>query len=163
MPGSARAAHRGDMTRVDAPTTAAAAFAAGALLIGLTACAQIADVFHKQHREEFATYDAAAAGWVGVGIPDWIPADATELRNLATTDETVSVIRVTTDSPLAGACAPAPREGLAQLTADWVPNDRPLEEWPDEVERCGPYEVVPMDDGWLGWFQATTPGQTPEG
>lgn len=144
------------MSRFDSATVATAAFATGVALVALTGCAQISDVFSKQHREDFAGYEAAADGWVGVGIPDWIPDDATDLRNAATLDETVSVIRVVTDSDLAGSCEPAPRTGIPQLAVDWS-----TEEWPDEVQRCGDYEVMAMDDGWLGWFQAREPGQTP--
>jgi hypothetical protein len=144
------------MSRLDAATAATTAFAAGVVLIALTGCAQISDVFSKQHREEFATYGAAADGWVGVGIPDWIPDDATGLRNVATTDETVSVIRVVTDSGLAGSCETVARTGIPQLSVDWS-----TEVWPDEVQLCGDYEVMAMDDGWLGCFQAQEPGQTP--
>lgn len=144
------------MSRFDSATVATSAFAAGIVLIVLTGCAQMSDVFGKQHREDFPTYAAAADGWVGVGIPDWIPDDATDLRNIATLDETVSVIRVVTEADLAGTCETAPREGIPQLTADWS-----TDVWPDEVQRCGDYEVMPMDDGWLGWYQADEPGQTP--
>jgi hypothetical protein len=145
------------MSRFDSATVATTAFAAGVVLIALTGCAQMSDVFSKQHREDFPTYAAAADGWVGVGIPDWIPDDATDLRNLATVDETVSVIRVVTEADLAGSCETAAREGIPQLAADWS-----TDVWPDEVQRCGDYEVMPMEDGWLGWFQADEPGQTPD-
>lgn len=145
------------MSRLDPASTAATAFAGGIVLIALAGCAQIGDVFSRQHREDFPTYAAAADGWVGVDIPDWIPADATDLHNVATLDETVAVIRVVTESGLAGSCAPAEREGIPQLVADWS-----TDEWPDEVQRCGDYEVMPMDDGWLGWYQADEPGQKPD-
>ncbi len=144
------------MSRFDSANVATTAFAAGVVLIAVTGCAQISDVFSKQHREVFPTYAAADDGWVGVGIPGWIPDDATDLRNIATVDETVSVIRVVTETDLAGTCETAPREGIPQLTADWS-----TDVWPDEVQRCGDYEVMPMDDGWLGWFLADEPGQTP--
>ena len=144
------------MSRLDSATAATTAFATGIVLIALTGCAQIGDVISKQHREDFPTYEAAADGWVGVDIPDWIPDDATDLRNLATLDETVSVMRVVTDTDLAGSCETAPRTGLPQLAADWS-----TEVWPDDVQRCGDYEVMAMEDGWLGWFEAEEPGQTP--
>lgn len=144
------------MSRLDSASSAAAAFGAGILLVAtLAGCTAIDDVLSRQHREDFDTYDVAAEGWVGVDIPSWIPDDATDLRNLATTDETVAVIRVVSDSPLTD-CEPAERRGLPALAADWS-----TQEWPDEVQRCGDYEVMPMDDGWLGWFNATAPGQTP--
>src|SRR5690606_38180516 len=105
----------------------------------LAGCAAIGDVFSKQHREEFATFDAAAAGWVGVGIPAWIPADATDLRNLATTDETVAIVRVVSDSALAGDCSPADRSGIPSLSADWADLDWATRGFPDRVQRCGDY------------------------
>jgi hypothetical protein len=145
------------MSRFDSATVATTAFGAGVVLIALTGCVQVSDVFSKQHREDFATYEAAVDGWVGVGIPAWIPEDATDLRNIATLDETVAVIRVVTEADLAGTCEAVPREGIPQLIADWS-----TEVWPDEVQLCGDYEVMPMDDGWLGWFQADEPGQTPD-
>jgi len=150
------------MSRFDSATTSAAAFGAGLLLVvGLAGCAAIGDVFSKQHREEFASYDAAAEGWVGVGIPEWIPADATDLRNLATTDETVAVVRVVSDSALAGDCAPGDRRGIPSLAVEWADLGWAENGFPDRVQLCGDYEVTPTEDGWLGWFNATETGQTP--
>lgn len=144
------------MSRFDSATTAAVAFAAGIALLGLTGCAGLHSLASKQHEESFATYSAAEKGWEGVDIPSWIPDDATDLRNVATLDETVAVIRVVTDSELAGSCEPTTREGIPQLAVDWSTQD-----WPEEIQVCGDYEVMAMDDGWLGWFQAEEPGQTP--
>lgn len=144
------------MSRLDSATIAASAFAGGLLVLTLVGCSQIADLAHRQHREEFPTYAAAEESWVGVDIPRWIPSDATDLRNLATVDETMAVLRVVSDSPPAGDCAIAERRGIPALSADWS-----TEEWPDEVVRCGDYEVMAMPDGWLGWFDATEPGQLP--
>jgi hypothetical protein len=152
------------MSRFDSATSATVAFGAGILLLGsLAGCAAIGDVVSQQHREEFATYEAAADGWVGVGIPDWIPADAVELRNLATNDESVGVIRVVSDSLLAADCVEAARIGIPVLSAEWADLDWSTNGFPDDVARCGVYEVVPTDDGWLGWFNATEAGQTPAG
>ena len=144
------------MSRFDSATTAAVAFATGLAVLALTGCAEIHNLVSKQHEEQFATYSAAAEDWKGVDIPGWIPDDATDLRNVATLDETVSVVRVVTSSDLAGSCETTPREGIPQLAVDWS-----TEEWPLEVQVCGDYEVMPMQDGWLGWFNATEPGQTP--
>ena len=144
------------MTRFDSATAAASAFGVGILLIAVTGCTQIDNLLSQQHEEVFTTYQQAERDWVGVDVPSWIPDDATDLRNLATFDETVSVIRVVTDSDLAGECAPGDRSGIPVLEADWSTQD-----WPDRVQRCGDYEVMPMDDGWLGWFNATEKGQTP--
>ena len=131
----------------DSATVAATAFVGGAALIVLTGCSQMMNVLEREHEERFETYAAAADGWVGVDIPSWIPDDATDLRNLATEDETVAVMRVVSESPLAGQCELVPREGIPALDTDWS-----TEEWPDEVARCGDYEVMPMADGWLGWL-----------
>jgi hypothetical protein len=144
------------MSRFDSATVAASAFGAGILLITVTGCAQIDNLLSRQHEETFTTYAQAERDWVGVDIPHWIPDDATELRNLATFDETIAVIRVVTDSELAGDCVADERVGIPALDVDWSTQD-----WPDEVQRCGDYEVIPMDDGWLGWFNATEEGQTP--
>jgi hypothetical protein len=150
------------MSRFDSATSAAVAFGAGILLVGaLAGCTQIDDLLSRQHREEFPTRAEAAEGWVGVDLPSWIPADATALRNLATFDETVAVIRVVSDEPLAGDCAPGERRGIPSLAEEWTDLGWDENGFPDEVERCGDYEVVPTDDGWLGWFNATEPGQTP--
>jgi hypothetical protein len=145
------------MRTFDSASVAATAFAAGAALLVLTGCAQITNALEQRHEEHFETYAEAVDGWVGVDIPDWIPDDATDLRNLATNDETVAVIRVATGSPLAGQCELEERVGLPALAPDWS-----VEKWPDEIARCGSYEVMPMDDGWLGWFQATEAGQRPD-
>ncbi|WP_210505374.1 hypothetical protein [Naasia sp. SYSU D00057] len=146
----------------DSTSVAAVAFAGCALLIALTGCAQLTDLVEKRHEERFDTYAQAADGWVGVEMPSWIPDDATHLHNVATTDESQSLIRVTSDSELPDVCSPAERSGMPALTVDWAPTeDWTVEDWPDEVALCGDYEVVPYEDGWIGWFRATAPGQTP--
>jgi hypothetical protein len=150
------------MSRSDPASTAAAAFVGGILLVGsLAGCTAIDDLLSKEHREQFPTYAEADEGWVGVDIPAWIPDDATDLRNLATTDETVAIVRVVTDSPLVGSCETTERSGIPALSADWADLGWDTTGFPDEVERCGDYEIVPTEDGWLGWFQAREPGQTP--
>lgn len=152
------------MSRFDSATSATVAFGAGALLLGsLVGCSAIGDAVSQQHREEFATYEAAAEGWVGISIPDWIPTDSTELRNLATSDESVAVIRVVSDSPLAADCIDAERVGIPALSADWADLDWSTYGFPEDVRRCGVYEIVPTGDGWLGWFTATETGQRPPG
>ena len=65
------------MSRLDSATTSAAAFGVGILMLGsLAGCTAIDDLLSKEHREQFATYDEAADGWVGVDIPAWIPENA---------------------------------------------------------------------------------------
>lgn len=157
------------MTPREIPSTAQllTPVAGGALMIALVAslsgCAAIEDTLHKVHREQHATYAAAEAGWVGVGIPSWIPEDATDLRNYATLNESNSIVGVTTESDPIG-CAPAERRHLPFSTPDWAPEN--LLEKGDgslitEVLACGDYEVVAVDGGLVGWFSATEEGQTP--
>jgi hypothetical protein len=131
------------------------AAAAGLSVIALTGCAAVQHLLQHEHEESFATYAEAQQDWIGVGVPAWIPADSTDLHNLATDDESQSVIRVTSASTPVG-CSDADRQGLPALTADWAP-----QEWPNSVLSCGEYEVVPLDDGWLGWFNAAETGDTP--
>lgn len=141
----------------DSASVAAAAFAGAVALVALTGCAQLVELVDNRHEEQFPTYKAAAEGWVGVELPSWIPEDAVDLRNTATNDETVAVIRVTSDSPLPDDCTTEERSGIPSLEADWS-----TEEWPDRVARCGDYEVMLVDGGWLGWFNAQTEGERPD-
>src|SRR5690606_158121 len=129
----------------------------------LSGCSQLLDELHRGHQESFASYSEAAEGWVGVDIPPWIPADATELHDYATFNEAQSVVGVRSDSQPVG-CADAERRGLPFATPDWAPAD--MLELPDggllgDVFLCGDYEVVPYGDGWVGWFSATEEGRTP--
>ena len=143
---------------ITSASTAAAAFTAAALLLGLTACANIDNLLHQRHEESFETYETAASGWVGVELPEWVPTDSTELRSVASNDQTVSVIRVVSDSELAGDCARADRHGIPVFDVPWSTDD-----WADTLFRCGEYEVQATDDGWLGWFNAAEPGDVPDG
>jgi hypothetical protein len=138
-------------------STALAAIAVGFAVLALTGCANIQHALQHEHEESFAGYHVAAEGWVGVSIPAWIPDDATDLHNLATDNESVSVVRVTTATQPVG-CTDAERHGVPSLTAEWSSDD-----WPDDVLLCGDYEVTPLDGGWLGWFNAAAEGDTPEG
>lgn len=144
------------MTQKPGPVSIAVGAAAiGFAVLALAGCAGIQHVLQHEHEETFATYSAAEKGWVGVDMPSWIPDDATDLHNLATDNESVSVVRVTTSTEPVG-CTDGPRHGIPSLTADWS-----SQEWPDQVLNCGDYEVMPLDDGWLGWFNAAEEGDTP--
>ncbi|HEY8590539.1 MAG TPA: hypothetical protein VIL55_13430 [Naasia sp.] len=145
------------MFRYDSASVATAAFATSAALFLLTGCAQLTNLAEKRHEEHFDTYAEASTGWVGVDIPAWIPADSVDIRSVASTDETVAVIRATSPSALPDDCVTVNRTGIPVLDADWS-----VEKWPDEVALCGDYEVMAVEDGWLGWFNAATTGQTPE-
>lgn len=146
-------------TAADPVTIGVGAVLAGVLVLGITGCSGIQRLLQHEHEESFATYAEASEGWVGVAIPAWIPASATDLRNLATTNEQMSVVRVATPDEPVGACETGERLELPALTADWTP------EWatglPGQALHCGDYEIVPVEGGWLGWFNAEEEGQTP--
>jgi hypothetical protein len=142
----------------------AALAAIGIAVAALALATPIMDALHKQHRETFPTYADAQRGWSGVPMPEWIPQDSTDLRNLATTAETNAVIRVDSAAATPVGCTSGQRHGMPSLAADWVPEPaNPAGGiWEPTVWRCGPYEVIAADGGFLGWFEATSRGATPE-
>ncbi|GAA3609322.1 hypothetical protein [Agrococcus terreus] len=135
----------------------AAAAAAALAVAGLTACSGISDAFERVHSESFETRADAASGWVGVAAPAWLPADAVDIRSTATLDETHAVIAFRGAEPVGCALdarASLPFDGRYGGFAEGS-------ELPDEVLRCGSYEVHETSEGWLAWFTATEPGETP--
>ncbi|MFC7431359.1 MULTISPECIES: hypothetical protein [unclassified Agrococcus] len=138
---------------------ASAATASIAALLLLAGCASLTDGMHGVHTEAFVDRDEAEDGWVGVAMPAWLPADATEIRTTATEDETNAVIAVTSDAEPIG-CETTDRVSLP-FDGRYGGIDAG-DGLPEQVLRCGAYEVVATEDGWLGWFTATEEGQTPE-
>jgi hypothetical protein len=130
----------------------------GAAGLTLTGCSPISNALHKVHEESFSDRAAAEQGWVGVPAPGWLPEDAMDIRNLATTNESNAVIRVSTSSDLPTSCVEADRVGIPFDTTSWTPV---MDRFPDRVQRCGAYEVVPVEGGWFGWFSATEEGGLP--
>jgi hypothetical protein len=125
------------------------ALAAAALAALSLAGCSVKEVLSNSRESEFASYDTAAEMWPSGELPGWIPADATGIRSLETKDGRLSVIRVTTSSPLEGECEERAREGVPVLTATWTA----AAERPDVVMVCEEYEIMPTEDGWLGWFE----------
>ena len=123
---------------------AAAALAA----LSLTGCS-VKDVLSNSRESEFASYDTASEMWPSGDMPGWIPTDATGIRSLETKDGRLSVVRVTTTSPPDGECEERAREGVPVLTATWTATA----ERPDVVTVCDGYEIMPIEGGWLGWFE----------
>lgn len=121
---------------------------AALLAITLSGCS-VKDVFSGSRESQFASYDAASEHWASGALPGWIPTDATDIRSLESKDGRLSVIRVTSPSPPLGECVEAAREGVPVLTATWTA----AAERPAVVTVCDEYEIMPMDDGWLGWFE----------
>ncbi|GAB3410707.1 hypothetical protein GCM10027515_31380 [Schumannella luteola] len=132
--------------------TGAAALAAASLL--LAGCSTLMDSMHKVHSESFDDHVEAAKGWIGVQLPEWIPASATDIRNVATDDETNAVIAAK-GGDLPSWCLEMPRQGL--------PFDTRFGKigLPDRVQRCGDYEIVDQDGEWIGWYSAREPGAKP--
>lgn len=129
-----------------------------AVVLSTTGCSQVANALHRTHEESFADRAAAEDGWQGVAAPEWLPADATDIRSLATNDETNAVILVRSPSALPSGCTEAERRRIPFDAPAWAPQ---LDRFPDRVMRCGDYEVMQVDGGWFGWFSATESGQTP--
>ena len=135
---------------------AAAGLVAPLLALTLAACNPM-DVLEKVHSEEFDDRAAAEKGWVGVAMPEWIPADATKIKNTATNNETNSVIAVE------GGSAPEGCEKKERLALPFDDRYGELgEPLPTTVFACEPYEVVQTETGWLGWFNAREENQTPD-
>jgi len=131
-----------------------AAIIAGAALTG---CSAVRDALSDMHEESFTTYESAKDGWRGSAIPEWIPADSTDLHNRATGKGDNISVRVTTDSQPSGECVEEERFTIAALNADWTP-----QKFPDTVLICGDYAVMPYEDGWFAWTPARNPYITPE-
>ncbi len=141
------------------PRAVAAALLGAALLLASTGCSALLDAAEKVHSETYDDRAAAADGWVGVSMPEWIPADAENIRTTATNNETNAVIAVDSETEPEG-CEETDRRGLP--FDDRYGGFDDAADLPDTVLACGPYEVVPTGSGWLGWFNATEEGQTPE-
>ena len=136
------------------PRTLTALALVGTLTVMLSGCSLEAMVSNS-HEDHFADYDTAAEKWIGSEIPGWIPTDATGIRRLATRDERISVIRIESASSPRGDCTEQPRIGVPVLTAAWTAAERP-----DVVTVCGAYEIMPTEDGWLGWlYDPKEPGR----
>ncbi len=143
------------MTHTRLRLAAAAGLVAPLLVLALAACNPM-DAVEKVHSEEFPDHAAAEKDWIGVDMPAWIPTDARSIKNTATNNETNAVIAVE-GGELEG-CPEMDRRGLP-FDSRYGSLGEPL---PTTVFACGPYEVVKTDAGWLGWFNATEEGQTPE-
>lgn len=138
-------------------TSLAVLAAATVAVAALTGCSGITDPFSRVHSEAFDTRADAASGWIGVPMPAWLPSDASDIRTTATDDETHAVIAFTGGAPTGcteGARSSLPFDGRYGGFED-------ASELPDEVLWCGPYEVHETPEGWLAWFTATEPGETP--
>lgn len=128
--------------------------------LALSGCA-VTDALHRQTSGTAATPAALAHAWrTPASEPDWLPADSTDIRFIAATgggaDRSPASVRVTTSSPLPDGCTEIPRRSLEAFGEDWAP-----EKFPDTVQRCGNWAVMPVAGGWFGWTPLA-PGERAE-
>lgn len=121
-----------------------------ALPLLLTGCS-IGDVL--QHQTSGTASDPAALrqAWsTPASLPQWIPADSTDIRYIAATGgdagSAPATVRVTTTSALPRTCTEITRRSLDSFGPDWAPDG-----FPDRVGRCGNWDVMAVDGGWFGW------------
>lgn len=129
-----------------------------ALALSMTGCSTLMNIAEKTHDESFPDRAAAMSGWTGVTAPTWLPADATDIHNLATNDETNAVIALKSADREPSGCVEADRKAIPFNSPSWAPK---IDKFPERVQRCGDYEVMRIDGGLLGWFTATDTGQKP--
>ncbi|GAA2752325.1 hypothetical protein [Amnibacterium kyonggiense] len=118
--------------------------------VALSGCG-VADVLHKQTSGTAATPRALEQAWrTPASEPDWVPADATDIRYIAATggsaDKAPASVRVTTGSALPTSCTTITRRSLDSFGESWAPK-----RFPDTVERCGNWAVMRVNGGWFGW------------
>lgn len=97
--------------------------------------------------ETFTDYPSAKQDWRNGDIPSWIPTDVTRVRSRAMTDGSAAIVEVITATPPVGDCTEAARVDEPTLSGVWQP-----EEFPDQIIRCGEYEIMPVEGGWFGWY-----------
>ncbi|WP_375387636.1 hypothetical protein [uncultured Amnibacterium sp.] len=123
---------------------------AAVLPLVLTGCS-VADGLQHQTSGTAATPAALEQAWrTPASQPDWVPADSTDIRYIAATggsaDRSPASVRVTTASALPQGCTEIDRRSLDSFGESWAPKT-----FPDRVERCGNWAVMPVDGGWFGW------------
>lgn len=121
-----------------------------ALPLALTGCS-MGDALNHQTSGTAATTTALEQAWqTPASQPEWIPADAKDIRYIAGTggsaDQSPATVRVTTASGLPDTCTEIERRSLDSFGEPWAPTT-----FPDRVERCGNWAVMKVDDGWFGW------------
>lgn len=129
--------------------------AALALLVplALTGCSNPIDTLQKRISGTADTRTALLDAWsTPASDPDWVPADASDVRYVAGTagqaDATPGTVRVTTASALPASCTEVERRSLDSFGEDWAV---PVKDLPETVQRCGNWIVVPAEGGWFGW------------
>jgi hypothetical protein len=123
---------------------------AAAVPLLLSGCG-IVDALHKQTSGTADSPAALELAWhTPASVPDWVPEDATGIRYVAATggaaDRSPASVRVTSASALPKGCTEIQRRSLESFGEDWAPA-----RFPDTVQRCGNWAVMPVDGGWFGW------------
>jgi hypothetical protein len=123
---------------------------AAALPLLLAGCS-VEDALHRQTSGTADSRAALQQAWrTPASQPDWVPADATDIRYIAATggaaDRSPASVRVATASALPDTCTTIERRSLESFGEDWAPP-----KFPDRVERCGNWAVMRVHGGWFGW------------
>ncbi len=135
-------------------TTTRTTLLAAALLIALpltlTGCG-VVDALHKQSTGDVASVTQLHRAWTNPAAePNWIPTNATRIRFIAGTagakGTDPATVRVDTSSALPADCTEVPRRSLDSFGPDWAPA-----EFPDTIDVCGDWAVMPVDGGYFAW------------
>lgn len=125
---------------------AAAPLAAALLLVTLTGCATIGDVFTRQASHAFATRDELAREWTKEA--PWLPADAEAIvTRESTAGDPASLIAISGEALSAELCTEVERQSAPHFTLEGAPDIYKI----DRVFACGDWAVAATDDGWYGW------------
>ncbi|GAA3214343.1 hypothetical protein [Microbacterium terregens] len=119
-----------------------------AATLALQGCAVVDELVYKQRSSAFPTAEAAREAWDLDAA--WVPADAKDVRVVESTVAGASdaVLLVSSDTALDPAlCAEVIRQSGAGYTIDGAPDAYRA----DTVFACGPWSVIPSDEGWFGW------------
>jgi hypothetical protein len=122
-----------------------------ALLVGstLAGCTMTNDLLHKT---KTTTFDSR--GSMAGNIPGWIPADATAITRVQTSDGDASSILLTSaEEPDADLCTSTPRLSAPTIGIDGAPDVYDADG--DTVFSCGDWTVMVSPDGWYGWTPVT--------
>lgn len=128
--------------------------AVGVLALGaltLTGCSALGDLAHDRVTSEASTPADLD------GAPDWLPADASDIKSVAGTGgkdsdaAPTTLVFTSTDGVTDDDCSTTPRQSAPTMDVDGAPDVYEA----TEVLRCGPWSMTSKGDRWVAW----TPNQ----
>ena len=153
------------MHRIRTSTRLAALALVAAAAVALPGCAVVDELVYKQRSSNF---DALAdTPDDSVAHAAWVPADATDIRIVESTqsDADTAAMLFTSSAALdPDLCLEVDRQSAPLYAIDGAPEIYG-EHGKESVFACGTWSVVPSDDGWFGWTP-NAPGeqaQSPSG